>query len=84
MLGWVLLTYLHHGTVTGWASTMAVVLVLGSAQLLILGVIGEYLGRMYMESKRRPLFIVREIRRAKPMVFPQRIDTALAERVENV
>ncbi len=84
MLGWVLLTYLHHGTVTGWASTMAVVLVLGSAQLLILGVIGEYLGRMYMESKRRPLFIIREVRRAKPIVAQPRAEVALAERVENV
>jgi dolichol-phosphate mannosyltransferase len=40
---------------------MSVVLVLGSAQLLVLGVIGEYLGRLYQESKRRPLFIVEEI-----------------------
>jgi dolichol-phosphate mannosyltransferase len=84
MLGWVLLTYVHHGTVPGWASIIAVVLVLGSAQLMILGVIGEYLGRMYMESKRRPLFIIREIRRARPMVAKPRADTASPLQVEDV
>jgi dolichol-phosphate mannosyltransferase len=62
MLVWVLLSYLNHGTVQGWTSMIAVVLIIGSMQLLILGVFGEYLGRMYMETKRRPLFIVREIR----------------------
>ena len=41
---------------------IAAVLIIGSIQLLILGVFGEYLGRMYMETKRRPLFIVREVR----------------------
>jgi polyisoprenyl-phosphate glycosyltransferase len=62
MLGWIFVAWLNHGTVVGWTSTVAVVLILGSVQLMILGVFGEYLGRMYMESKRRPLFIVREIR----------------------
>ena len=62
MLGWVAVAYMRHGTVTGWTSMIAVVLILGSVQLMILGVFGEYLGRMYMESKRRPLFIIREIR----------------------
>jgi dolichol-phosphate mannosyltransferase len=61
LLAWVLLAYLNHGTVTGWTSMIAVVLVLGSLQLMILGVFGEYLGRLYMETKRRPLFIIREI-----------------------
>jgi dolichol-phosphate mannosyltransferase len=43
---------------------MTVVLVLGSGQLLVLGVIGEYLGRLYIQSKNRPLFIIDEIVRA--------------------
>jgi glycosyltransferase involved in cell wall biosynthesis len=45
----------------GWTSLASIILLLGSAQLLVLGVFGEYLGRLYMESKRRPLFIVNEI-----------------------
>jgi dolichol-phosphate mannosyltransferase len=36
---------------------------MGSVQLLVLGVFGEYLGRMYMEAKQRPLFIIAEVRR---------------------
>ncbi|MEO0062189.1 MAG: dolichol-phosphate mannosyltransferase [Pseudomonadota bacterium] len=62
MLGWVLVAWLDNVTIAGWASLIAVVLILGSVQLLILGMFGEYLGRMYMETKRRPLFVVREIR----------------------
>lgn len=40
----------------------ALVLIPSSIQLFVLGVFGEYIGRMYMESKRRPLFIIDEIR----------------------
>jgi glycosyltransferase involved in cell wall biosynthesis len=65
MLGWVALSFMRHGTVTGWASIMALILVMGSVQLFILGVIGEYIGRMYMESKQRPQFVIQEIRRIK-------------------
>jgi dolichol-phosphate mannosyltransferase len=61
-LGWVLLSYFTHGTITGWTSMITVVLILGSVQLLIMGVIGEYLGRMYIETKQRPLFVIREVR----------------------
>ncbi|MEM8773231.1 MAG: glycosyltransferase family 2 protein [Pseudomonadota bacterium] len=48
-------------TVSGWASMMTVVLFLGSVQLLVLGVFGEYLGRMFMEMKRRPIFMIDEV-----------------------
>jgi glycosyltransferase involved in cell wall biosynthesis len=50
----IVLTFLVGGTVQGWASMMVVVAVLGGAQLLSLGIIGEYLGRVYKEVKRRP------------------------------
>jgi polyisoprenyl-phosphate glycosyltransferase len=45
----------------GWTSLAAIVLILGSVQLLVLGIFGEYLGRMYMETKRRPLYLINEI-----------------------
>jgi dolichol-phosphate mannosyltransferase len=48
-------------TVSGWASLMSVVLALGSIQLLLLWVFGEYLGRVLGEVKGRPLFLIDEI-----------------------
>ena len=47
-------------TVAGWTSVVAAVIVLGGVQLLCIGIIGQYLGRMYDEIKGRPLFIVAE------------------------
>jgi dolichol-phosphate mannosyltransferase len=48
--------------VTGWTALFIAVLFVGGAQLLSLGVIGEYIGRIYDESKRRPLYLVQEAR----------------------
>ncbi|BAI97791.1 glucosyl transferase [Sphingobium sp. TA15] len=74
MLGWVLISYAMGDTLTGWASIASIILILGSIQLLMLGIFGEYLGRMYLESKRRPLFIVQEVR-AKPTLSTDRNHT---------
>jgi dolichol-phosphate mannosyltransferase len=46
--------------VPGWASIVAVVGLLGGVQLMVMGMLGVYIGRMYEEVKRRPLYIVRE------------------------
>ena len=45
-------------TVKGWSSTIVVILFLGSIQLITIGIIGEYLGRIYEEVKRRPLYVI--------------------------
>jgi dolichol-phosphate mannosyltransferase len=47
--------------VEGWTSLSTIFLIVSSAQLLVLGCIGEYLGRLYMEAKNRPLFIVDKV-----------------------
>lgn len=46
--------------VDGWPSLMTAILLVGGAQLLCLGVIGQYLAKTYMEAKRRPIYLVRE------------------------
>jgi dolichol-phosphate mannosyltransferase len=60
-LGYTVYHYVIGNTIQGWTTTVSFVLILGSAQLLVLGVIGEYLGRLYMQSKNRPLYIINEI-----------------------
>lgn len=65
LLAYVLGAWVTGYAISGWTSTLAVILVLGSTQLMILGIMGEYLGRMYMEAKRRPLYIIDEVHGAR-------------------
>jgi dolichol-phosphate mannosyltransferase len=60
MLSYTIGSWLLGRTVDGWTSLASIVLVVGSVQLFVLGLIGEYLGRLFMESKRRPLYVVQE------------------------
>jgi glycosyltransferase involved in cell wall biosynthesis len=50
----------------GWASLMAAVLLLSGVQLVILGIVGEYLGRLYLTANRKPQSVIREVRRSQP------------------
>jgi dolichol-phosphate mannosyltransferase len=51
-------------TPSGWPTVLVVLLVLGGMQLTVIGIIGEYLWRAVEESRRRPLFVVRDVRTA--------------------
>ena len=62
------------GTVTGWSSLMTVIVWFSSVQLIVLGVMGEYVGRLFQEAKGRPLFLIDTVlagrqRHALPMEF---------------
>jgi glycosyltransferase involved in cell wall biosynthesis len=59
----VIIEALHGHTPQGWASLMVVTLLLSGVQLIILGVVGEYLGRLFLTINRRPQFIIRDITR---------------------
>lgn len=66
-LGIIVLRYLIGGiSVSGFASIMAAILLFGGVQLLVLGVFGEYLGRMNFKSSRKPLFLVGRTTLADP------------------
>ena len=55
-----LVSYFTGNVVSGWASSLIVTCFLGGIQLICLGVIGEYVGKIYMETKARPRFIISE------------------------
>lgn len=57
---WAVIGALIGKTVAGWASTVCIVCFMGGIQLLCLGVIGEYIGKIYLETKRRPRYIISE------------------------
>lgn len=62
----VVLKLVHPTQPVGWASLMVSLLVLGGIQLACLGMIGEYLGRLYMNANMKPQFVVREVIGAHP------------------
>lgn len=55
---WAIITAILGNAVPGWASIVCIVCFLGGIQLLSLGVIGEYIGKIYLESKHRPRYII--------------------------
>jgi undecaprenyl-phosphate 4-deoxy-4-formamido-L-arabinose transferase len=56
----------------GWASLMAAVLLLSGVQLVILGIVGEYLGRLYLTANGKPQSVVKEVRRSQPLLAETR------------
>jgi dolichol-phosphate mannosyltransferase len=61
LLVYIAVGFLTGSAIQGWTSLMLVVVVLGAVQMFVLGMIGEYLGRLFIEAKRRPLYIVADI-----------------------
>ena len=61
MLLWTLIRWIVGATVSGWASLMCSIWMIGGIQLLALGVIGEYMGKVYSEAKARPRFIIERV-----------------------
>ena len=61
IIAYILFGWLTGQSVAGWASVMLVVVILGAVQMFVLGLMGEYIGRMYSEAKNRPLYVVQEI-----------------------
>lgn len=57
---WALITALCGKTVAGWASMTCIVCFVSGVQLICLGIIGEYIGKIYMETKQRPRYIISE------------------------
>lgn len=55
---WVLLSEVRGATVPGWTSTLIIVMALGAVQLLCLGLLGEYIARLFVASQQRPTFTV--------------------------
>ncbi len=72
LMGWVLVDAIASGTAPrGWASTVVVVLFMGTVQLISLGIMGEYLRRIFHEVKGRPNYIVRDVRQQAEQAQPR-------------
>lgn len=57
---WAIIMHFTGSTIDGWASMICIICFMGGIQLISLGVIGEYVGKTYMETKRRPRYIISE------------------------
>jgi undecaprenyl-phosphate 4-deoxy-4-formamido-L-arabinose transferase len=62
---------LAGGTPSGWASTMTVILLVSGVQAMVLGVMGEYIGRTFLSANGKPQGTLRRISRAEPAAAPQ-------------
>jgi polyisoprenyl-phosphate glycosyltransferase len=61
VLAYIVFSYLFLNVVAGWTSIAILISLFSAVQLLCLGIIGEYVGRIFLETKHRPLFVIREV-----------------------
>jgi polyisoprenyl-phosphate glycosyltransferase len=81
LLIYTLVAYAFLDTVHGWASILGAILLFGSIQMFFLGIVGEYLGRLFIQSKNRPLYVIRQIRRPeRPVAQKASIIAAISTR----
>ena len=57
---WSIVMKFTNNSISGWASTISIISFIGGIQLLSLGIIGEYIGKIYLETKKRPRYIISE------------------------
>lgn len=69
-----IISYFTGGTITGWASLACLITFFAALQLICIALIGEYIGRTFIEVKRRPLYIVHEVVRHKNAPAPKKIE----------
>lgn len=65
MLIWSVIGYFNGTTVPGWASLMVSIWGIGGLLILSVGIVGEYIGKVYLETKRRPRYIIESFINAK-------------------
>lgn len=65
LLGWSIYVYFFHDAVPGWSSLMVVFLFFTAVQLFSVAIIGEYIGRIFIQTKGRPLFVIRNVYNAE-------------------
>lgn len=60
LIMYVLISYIFGTVIRGWSSTLSIICFLGGIQLVSIGIIGEYIGKIYLETKKRPRYIISE------------------------
>ena len=55
-----MIMYFTENSITGWSSTTCIICFIGGIQMISLGILGEYIGKIYMETKSRPRYIISE------------------------
>lgn len=57
---YVIIGHLAGGTITGWTTLVVLICLFGGLQIMCIGVVGEYIGKIYLETKRRPRYIIQD------------------------